>query len=48
MRWRKQRWVAEYHNATCEANRKLLSQHGGHEAFWIDSIHTTWKFDSLL
>ena len=47
-RWRKQRWVAEYHNATCSANRKLLARHGGYDSLLIDSIHTSREFARLL
>lgn len=47
-RWSKQRWVAEYHNATCITYREVLKEHGGFEAFLVDSIYTKRRFRPLV
>ena len=47
-RWSKYRWVAEYHNATCFTYREVLKEHGGFEAFLVDSIHTKRQFTALV
>jgi hypothetical protein len=46
-RWSKHRWVAEYHNETCFTYREELKEHGGFEAFLVDSVHTKRSFTPL-